>query len=477
MKWLYFILCIYSIYCKNVVFPFKKLTIEYLEEKKSIADFIDYTIYTNISVGTPPQTVAHFFQDEENNIFSYRSMQIQYHETKDYQEKEKIVEDAINIYFNYTSSATYQDEDKYFCLYSDLFNFYNIDGEEYNIRVKFAFTNNAANKVYGFLDLFSKMDYEKGSVYFFKELKDNELIDGYYFTYIYENNYTFLDDDYTKTLGHLIIGEALHEFNPGLYLKDDEIKVNARYYLAIDELKMRSLISNYTENSVNIYIYSHKGFIKGSVEYRKEIEAIFFKELINKNLCKIDYVSENNYISQDYIYSCVNNDYMKERIKNFPTLYLEIKQYNLTFLFNYQELFQLHDNRLYFLIMFKNKTSDWSFGEIFLRKYTSSYNYDSKTISFYKKQVDDINSKTDIHPDPDDSDEYITDTPSDDSSDIAPNDNNYTGKIVRIIIEVIMGVIIVVVVTILIIRFRKSRKKRANELKDEYEYVSDEKIY
>ena len=39
-----------------------------------------------------------------------------------------------------------------------------------------------------------------------------------------------------------------------------------------------------------------------------------------------------------------------------------------------------------------------------------------------------------------------------------------------------MGIIIVVVVTILIIKYTNQRKKRANELKDEYDYIPDDKI-
>ena len=38
---------------KNLLFPFKKLTIEYLNKTKSISDFVHYNIYTNIEMGTP----------------------------------------------------------------------------------------------------------------------------------------------------------------------------------------------------------------------------------------------------------------------------------------------------------------------------------------------------------------------------------------------------------------------------------------
>ena len=43
-----------------------------------------------------------------------------------------------------------------------------------------------------------------------------------------------------------------------------------------------------------------------------------------------------------------------------------MKPYNLTFLFNYKELFKLHNNCLYFLIIYKNIIfNSWEVGELF----------------------------------------------------------------------------------------------------------------
>ena len=154
---------------------------------------------------------------------------------------------------------------------------------------------------------------------------------------------------------------------------------------------------------------------------------------------------------------------MKEKAKNFPTLYLEIKQYNLTFLFNYKELFKLYNNRLYFLVMFRNYESNtWDFGELFLRKYITSFNYDSKTVSFYKQQVKEINSKTDI-PEPNPENDK-------DNSDSKININ------LRLVLEIIMGVLLllaIVVIIILWMKIKKSKKRKAAELKEDedYEYI------
>ena len=55
---------------KNIALPFKKLTIEYFEETKSISDFINFNIYSNISMGTPQKNVAHFIC-MSNRFFYY----------------------------------------------------------------------------------------------------------------------------------------------------------------------------------------------------------------------------------------------------------------------------------------------------------------------------------------------------------------------------------------------------------------------
>ena len=61
-------------------------------------------------------------------------------------------------------------------------------------------------------------------------------------------------------------------------------------------------------------------FIRGTFGFKNEIDKIFFNELISQNLCRIDKVKENIAINEDYIYSCENNKFMQEKIKEFPTL-------------------------------------------------------------------------------------------------------------------------------------------------------------
>ena len=305
-------------------------------------------------------------------------------------------------------------------------------------------------------------------------------------------------------LGKFIIGESPHQFNPEKYQSNEQIIINGELQIYINEIKLKSPKSNYKENDIKVFIQFNSNFIQASLEYKKEIESYFFSNLIKRKLCKKELIRENIKMVSYFIYSCVNNENMISKIKNFPSLYFEIKTYNLTFLFTYKELFQLHNDRLYFLIIFRNTTYiTWNLGEIFLRKYTPSFNYDSKTISFYKTVVDEINVKTDVpytsyddssdtEPIDDDSDKEIdkdsdmykdSDIITDDTTDKSDNnpkeqnnkkEKDNVWKIVRIIIEVLMGVIIIVFAIVFVIKFSKIRKKRANELKDDnYEYVPE----
>ena len=108
-------------------------------------------------------------------------------------------------------------------------------------------------------------------------------------------------------------------------------------------------------------------------------------------------------------------------------------------------------------------------GEIFFRKYLTSFDYYSKTIAFYTTQIDNINKKTDIvSPDEPDSDDKSDD----------PDDGKDNLKI-RIIIYVVVGVVIIaaiVIITLLLIKLNKNRKKRAAELNDDYEYIPENKV-
>jgi len=467
-----FLSCLSFLYNKNIFLPFKKMTVETFKETKTISDFLDFNIYTNITMGTPKKLVAHFIS-KSGTLFSYGKLKLQYHTTPEYEKIEERFEKYLNIFYNISDSSSYEEIDTYSGVYSDIFYLYDLigNGKEYIFEFNVNF-NARFEKLIGAIDLYNQVDpYDKYNKYFFKILKDNNVIDDYYITFIYEeynldNNLIYFNDNYDKLLGNLILGDCPHQFNPEKYKENDQITVNGNFFLDINEIKFKSKISNYTSNDERIFFTFNSEFMRASKTFKNEVDKIFFNELISENLCRAERIRENIYISEDIVYSCDNNEIIKEKIKKFPTLYFEIKVSNLIFLFNYKELFKLYNERLYFLFIFKS--SAWEFGELFLRKYITSFHYDGNFISFYKQQIEEINKKTDIL----DHEEKESEEPS--YGPYEKKVKNKTSFKIRIIVEIIMGVIIILagsIIIIFIIRWKKIRKKRADELNDDYDYT------
>ena len=108
------------ILAKNVVFPFKKLTIEYLNETKTISDFIDFNIYSNISMGSPRKKVGHFIK-KRGQTFYYDNLQLHYHSSSEYDNIQKEIENKINIYYFSANSSTFEEIDDWYGIYSDIY--------------------------------------------------------------------------------------------------------------------------------------------------------------------------------------------------------------------------------------------------------------------------------------------------------------------------------------------------------------------
>ena len=455
---------------KNIALPFKKLTIEYFYKTKSISDFINFDIYTNISMGTPQKNVAHFIC-MSNKFFYYDKFRLQHTTDPDLDKIQKEIENSLDIFYNIHNSSTFEVVNSSFNFYSDIYHFFDLQQAEKIYNLSFITYDIKDNyNLTGIIDINTQENqYGSYSKYIFRTLKQAGVIDDTYITFMYgeydlKYNFNYLNDNYNDILGTLILGDSPHIFAPDKYKEEDEIKVNGRYILDIKEIKFISHSFNFSEINKFVSLKFNSEFIKGTLQYRNIIESVFFNELIKANICRTDYI-EKNLNDKFYIYSCENNTLTMEKLKSFPTLYFEMKDYNLVFLFNYKELFKVHNNTIYFLIYFDGDTySNWELGEIFLRKYITSFNYYSKTISFYRTQIEEINKKTDI----DFPDEEPVEKP------------NHESKIKTFILIIIVGVLALVVVTISLVLFvvirKKLKKKRAYELIDDYDYTPSSKM-
>ena len=144
-------------------------------------------------------------------------------------------------------------------------------------------------------------------------------------------------------------------------------------------------------------------------------------------------------------------------------------------------LFQLIISKYYFLIT-SNYDENWLIGYPLLKKYQFVFNHDSRTIGFYNPDLpkekesddegdeggEDHNNKT--NSDDTYNDDDINNQTDSDTIDEKDNDGSMNGKTIALIVFISGIVFIVIGLVIGKICFKKIKKKRANELDDNYDY-------
>jgi hypothetical protein len=298
---------------------------------------------------------------------------------------------------------------------------------------------------------------------FISELKKTELIDEYYFTIKYEDNNDLFNYNDNLFLGKIIIGENPYKLYPNQFKKDDEVVFYLKdWSLMVEQAYFYYNDIEYKEEDIQFKISFENGFIVGTSTYKKKIEKAFFNKLLENKLCKIDIIEDNVNSKEYFVYSCEHSQEMQKNIELFPNVNF-IKTNDLVFSFNYKDLFKVYDNRLYFMIIFKNIEFSssghiWIFGDIFLRKYITFLNSDSKTILFFKSQ---INNNTEIN--------------NKNGYNKTNNEKASKNSTLRTLLEIIMAFVILLVLFLLYKKYRRTRKLHANELEDSnYEYKAKE---
>jgi len=194
----------------------------------------------------------------------------------------------------------------------------------------------------------------------------------------------------------LIIGTSPHVYNNKKYVENNSKKINGIY--------------RYNNN--NNYFYWNFGFtqiyminkdnkrvfldrreaslvpslnvIKGTYEYQKIINDTIFSELIENHKCYEESNLENNFFYCDNKKEIKN--YIKEKFCNLIFFNANLEE---RFILTYDDLFFEKDNKIYFLVFFDYSKSliTWIIGKPFLKKYFFSYNYDMKTMTYYKNNI------------------------------------------------------------------------------------------
>ena len=271
----------------------------------------------------------------------------------------------------------------------------------------------------------------------------------------YNNNNLLYDPDELINLkGNLIIGDYPHNYDSKNNYKSQfiktystfsenvmkwELRFNKIYYLNNnEEQKINDINANLDPS--NYLIFAPKN------DYESIIQN-YFQKYLNEDICQYNYIEE--YVS---IICDKSEKFSINEIKTFPSIYFEHVNLDYTFELSFKELFIEKDNIYYFLIISDSLfyTTGWTLGNIFMRKFQFIFNLDTKEIGFYNPKLNKYNNE---------------------GYNINKNSSNI---IIYIILIIILCLLLFGICLFIKMKFypKVEKKKRANELDDEYEYVT-----
>ena len=498
-------------YINYLKFPFntkvksiskEKLNYIYNEEN-FIDDFLYNNISINISLGVPKQFIniplnqyeICFTFDRNNEIVKHNSKYdnnsfytpiIPYNKNISLSAKK-----TNNFDINELNNSFDLVESFYLYEYSE-----KTDIRNSTSYLKFLYDNNINGEdiVFGKigLDMNIYKDKDVSCPRFIYSLKSSKIIDKYLWYF----------DFYSSSYGVFYIGPEPHLNNKTLNIYNDYqyVKLNIiplkDGYVQWNLLFDKASINNTTnKNSIKLNdkmanIDFNLGLIIGTSEYQQYIEQNFFNLLINKNICKkvlVEYiynVQKNNY----YTYNCnpsFNHYFSVSYYDSFPEL--EFFHSNLEKglkLYRY-DLFERVNGQYYFLIIFEaeRKNYIWKLGQPFLKRHQFVFDFDSKALGYYDRsirltpyknnegindfnEINDVNNVNNVN--------NINNTKNRNEIKNEKNLNDSENiKIIKDILTIFVIIIIIIGAFYLGTKIKESRKKRANELKDDdFEYLS-----
>ena len=310
-----------------------------------------------------------------------------------------------------------------------------------------------------------------------KEKKYNILNNLYSKKYI--NNSNWILKYTSKEKGFLILGtndlkEIFSNYNENNLYTTRAIIEGVSFYWTFNIQKVISISTNSTNNKngtfvinsniVNAQINNDFNLIQGNYKYNGFIENNFFKKYLDKKICMKTIWYKSKY-SEYFVYECMKKYFDKNDLENFPLLILLSFEANVKLEFDYKDLFTETKHKYFFNIIFSvYNTDNWVLGKIFLQKYLILINSQENLIKIYldnnKEIIDDNNTNNNI---------------------TVNNTNNIGIKIdeekkMKINWKIILIILLFIPFGLLCFYFgrkiRRERRKKANELIDEYDYDS-----
>ena len=430
---LFFQVCLLMKNCISIIFPMKT-NIPYFNSSNIIPYYISRQFYSNIELGSPKQNVLLLINLKENSFYL------------DKIDKNIKIND-INSQYDYCNSSSSQlltEFDKNYgkfysgAFISEDFYFYenlNKPKKLFKNITFFLSTKDCIDLCFTAGIGLQKKSKEKG---FIEILKDANYTKSYDWFLYYTNN----KNDNEEIV--LIIGQKPHEYFPKSYSENQILSMNS--YCSYTYLKWGILFNKiYINNqSFSDLLDSEINFNYASLlipyDYWDYISKIYFNEYINLNICSILTEPDNKM----RYFSCDKNKFNKKDISKAPNIYFYSVQFKYTFEIKGEDLFELKNDKYYFLLFSQTFTYSWILGKPFFKKYPFLYNVETKTISFYNPNI---------------------------PYEVSNKKINYKNKYILIIIILIFILILSLIFCIFAIcKNHRHRKIRSNELEDEFVY-------
>ena len=184
-------------------------------------------------------------------------------------------------------------------------------------------------------------------------------------------------------------------------------------------------------------------YAKFNSKYFKSITENYFQTYYDKNICKYEYLEE--YLT---FYCEKSKGFSIDEIKKFPSIFFEHIELEYTFELSFKDLFIENNGKYWFLLITDNYRTDiWILGNIFLKKYQFTFNLESKEIEYYNPNLEKKENN---------------------------KEKDYSKIILYILLILSLLVIIGFIAYFVKIKLypKVLKKKRANELDDDFDYVS-----
>ena len=459
------VLIVVNIYIGMIVYPFKTAYVnkngEINQDSKEynyvhfMNDYYDRLLYITMKIGNPSQEIKVLLTYQDCGFKIGKAYKC-------------LKDEAYLSYYNKNNSSDFNYTDYYTnhlgefgskgCSAKDtIYSYTDMNLKNYKNYKNIGFylgsdTNDLLCGVIGF-----KMD--KYNYYcpkinnIIRSFKSNDII----------NNYNWILKYNTFNEGLLIFGSNMSDVisnydEKKLFgIKSRFIAGEYRWSFYIDEILCGYNNKNISGSQTLMEIENDFSFLLGNNDYKAYIYESFFKEYIDKNICKENDWEYNAYNKYSII-ECDKEYFGNEQINKFPSISFLSKELGTTLKFENNELFTETKYKYFFNIIFSYYGSKkWIFGKLFLKKYPVMINIDENTIKIYDNYIEEENDNNN-------------------------NNDNFSGSSGIKTFLLVFGIIILFVIIGVLGYFlgknvNKTRKKKANELTDdEYDYISKEDI-